>query len=322
MTKLASIIGFAILSIAVLLVMVVGCADPIEPDVPETTYSWKVVEHSLDPNLDFSGVMGISENRIFVVGGIDDDDISDVIVKYENDDWTYDFGPKTTYYNRDHISDIHMLPSGYGYAVGLDGSYVYTNDEWFSRSSSLYTAVWVDRFEEVWTVSVDGKIWYLEYGLWDSWEEFPEEFTDIYKIDDQMFIVGMNGVVVHKVGWSESVELDSGTLASLFGVWGSAATDMFAVGTDGTIIHFDGELWRPMQSGVEAYLYGVWGTSANDVFAVGENGTILHYDGAHWTQMANPARFTLKDIWGTSGTNVYAVGDNCTILRYSEDPRE
>jgi hypothetical protein len=40
-----------------------------------------------------------------------------------------------------------------------------------------------------------------------------------------------------------------------------------------------------MSSGTTERLYGVWGSSGSDVFAVGHNGTILHYGGppaTHW----------------------------------------
>jgi hypothetical protein len=38
--------------------------------------------------------------------------------------------------------------------------------------------------------------------------------------------------------------------------------------------------WSPMTSGTTNDLNGVWGSSSSDVFAVGYNGTILHYDGS------------------------------------------
>lgn len=32
-------------------------------------------------------------------------------------------------------------------------------------------------------------------------------------------------------------------------------------------------------------LTGVWGTSSSDLFAVGSGGTVLHYDGSAWSDM-------------------------------------
>ena len=34
-------------------------------------------------------------------------------------------------------------------------------------------------------------------------------------------------------------------------------------------------------------LDGVWGSSATDVFAVGDSGTILHYNGSAWSAMSS-----------------------------------
>ena len=38
-------------------------------------------------------------------------------------------------------------------------------------------------------------------------------------------------------------------------------------------------VWSAMTSATSYDLAGVWGSSATDVFAVGEGGTILHYSG-------------------------------------------
>ncbi len=65
-------------------------------------------------------------------------------------------------------------------------------------------------------------------------------------------------------------------------VWGSSATDVFAVGLGGRILHYDGNTWSAQASGRAVWLKGVWGSSATDVFAVGEDSTILHYDGSDW----------------------------------------
>src|SRR5205807_1828381 len=67
----------------------------------------------------------------------------------------------------------------------------------------------------------------------------------------------------------------SGTTQLLATVWGSSASDVFAVGNNGAIVHFNGTAWSAMTSGTSVALRGVWGSSASDVFVTGSSGTIL-----------------------------------------------
>ncbi len=114
-------------------------------------------------------------------------------------------------------------------------------------------------------------------------------------------------------GWAAQA---TGTTSTLCGIWGSGPGDVFAVGENGTILHYDGAVWSPMDSGVSGILYGVWGSSSMDVFAVGETGVIRHYDGSGWTQMASGTNRQLQGVWGTDNANVYAVGYGGTILHF------
>ncbi len=87
----------------------------------------------------------------------------------------------------------------------------------------------------------------------------------------------------------------------------------------GTILHYNGSTWSAMTSGTINTLRGVWGSSATDVFAVGDGGIILHYNGTVWSVMTSNTTYRLHSVWGTSSTNVYAVGGETgwegTILR-------
>jgi hypothetical protein len=76
-------------------------------------------------------------------------------------------------------------------------------------------------------------------------------------------------------GWVWQNPLPQGN--SLLSVWGSSPSNVFAVGTGGTILHYNGSMWSPMVSGTTNFLNAVWGSSSSDVFAVGDGGTILHY---------------------------------------------
>ncbi len=48
----------------------------------------------------------------------------------------------------------------------------------------------------------------------------------------------------------------------LRGVWSSGPGDVWAVGMNGTIIHWDGTSWASAPSGTTNNLYGVWGAGA------------------------------------------------------------
>jgi hypothetical protein len=110
--------------------------------------------------------------------------------------------------------------------------------------------------------------------------------------------------------------------SDLRGIWGSSATDLWAVGHDGTILHGTGSptTWVKVASGTTEHLTSVWGASATDVWAVGTGGSILHGSGAPlaWTPVPSGTTKGLYGIWGLSPTNIWAVGDKGTILHYSD----
>src|SRR5258705_4385743 len=74
--------------------------------------------------------------------------------------------------------------------------------------------------------------------------------------------------------WSS---VPSGTTEILFGIWGTSASDVWAVGNNGTILRYSGTSWSSVSSGTTQLLVGVCGTSASNVLAVGWHGTIVHY---------------------------------------------
>jgi len=73
-----------------------------------------------------------------------------------------------------------------------------------------------------------------------------------------------------------------------------------------------GPAWSAEVSGVFGDdLNAVWGSSATDVYAVGGNGTIVHSkgDGVWTTQPSQFAIGSFLGVWGSGATQVYAVTD-------------
>lgn len=131
--------------------------------------------------------------------------------------------------------------------------------------------------------------------------------------------VGRSGIstgIIHDIDgreWAASVEL--------LGVFGFAADDVVATGSNGTILHFDGTDWTPMNSGTIQHLTGVCGADDGVTrrwYAVGTRATIRYFDGSAWSPMVPPAGTltNLNDVYAAAPDNVFAVGENGTLLRY------
>src|SRR5690606_33823531 len=62
-------------------------------------------------------------------------------------------------------------------------------------------------------------------------------------------------------------------------------------------------------------LTSVWGSSANDVWAGGSGGTIIHWDGKAWApaNIPGPAKNTYNNVVGTSANDVWAISATDTI---------
>ncbi|WP_437941066.1 hypothetical protein [Sorangium sp. So ce341] len=73
--------------------------------------------------------------------------------------------------------------------------------------------------------------------------------------------------------------------------------------------------WRAHESETSTSLTGVWGSGPGDVFAVGKDGVIVHYDGLKWTSQPSNAYGSLHGVWGSGPSDVFAVGDGGTVER-------
>ncbi len=89
----------------------------------------------------------------------------------------------------------------------------------------------------------------------------------------------------------------------------ASSSDVFAVGINGTIVHYNGSAWKSTDNVTTNYLYGVWGSSSSDVFAVGGSGTILHYDGTTWSAMTSGTTSYLHGVWGSSPSMTSSPSD-------------
>ena len=102
---------------------------------------------------------------------------------------------------------------------------------------------------------------------------------------------------------------------ALSGLWGSSASDLWAVGDAGTALHYDGQTWSLVPATTTKNLNGVFAPAQGQAVVVGDGGTILRWNGTAFASESSGTTSNLNSVWGTANNYVYAVGDGGTIVR-------
>ncbi|AKU99116.1 Type IV fimbrial biogenesis protein PilY1 [Labilithrix luteola] len=125
-----------------------------------------------------------------------------------------------------------------------------------------------------------------------------------------------------RVDWC-SVPTHMGVLSALAAVWGTSKDDVWAVGSVGTILHYDGVAWTPTPSGVRNTFYGIWGSGPNDIWVVSSSDVVLHGTGfkngvAGWEPVSLRAPLStpsiLRAVWGSSASDVRMGGRSYQLI--------
>jgi hypothetical protein len=103
----------------------------------------------------------------------------------------------------------------------------------------------------------------------------------------------------------EEATLEEGFLA----LWGAAADDVWAVGRNGVMAHYDGKRWLLSEPVTDYSLLAICGLSSSDIWVSGDD-VILHYDGTAWTidlqdmfeQLPGISCRGVDDIWAAGIT--------------------
>jgi hypothetical protein len=115
-------------------------------------------------------------------------------------------------------------------------------------------------------------------------------------------------------------QVDSKSTTRLRGLWGSSANDVWVVGDNGTIRHFDANATEAeiVESKTRSNFNAVWGSGPNDIWVIGDKGTILHFDGNSWSESVaafpmGRSKPHLFGIWGSGPDDVWIVGNDIAL---------
>ena len=222
------------------------------------------------------------------------------------------------------LRDVHGVAADDVYAVGYGGSVVHWDGASWSLEESPTTSsllgVWVEGDGDVVLVGQDGLV--FEGDRVRGFAQTAElalggELVDVWGTPDDalMIAVGAQGRIFARADgtWSE---MQSPTSQALESVWGTSATDIWAVGRSGLAVHWDGEAWTRVETPVTALIAAVWGDSESRYLAAGSGGTLLAWNGSAWLSVASGTKNNLRALESRDG-DVWTVGAQATILRFN-----
>ncbi|MFH1131071.1 MAG: hypothetical protein V1754_07030 [Pseudomonadota bacterium] len=159
------------------------------------------------------------------------------------------------------------------------------------------------------------------FGIWGV----EENATGTWNV----FAVGRTGTVLRKNGaasnWEPAFPSCKFPNVDFFGVWGTAVDDVYVVGSNSAILHFDNPCWTRMEipvnppDSVRPVLRAIHG-NGEYVFAVGENGVVLSLNkndqSPEWEYTSTRPNED-KDLYGVWVTedHVFVVGDATACKR-------
>ncbi|MBN2496240.1 MAG: putative metal-binding motif-containing protein [Deltaproteobacteria bacterium] len=243
------------------------------------------------------GLHGSSQGDVWACGG------AGALVHFDGADWS----TLTTGHQGEFRAAWSASPDAV-WAVGNMGRVIrWDGSGWRDMSPDNFSelqGIWGNSANDVWVVGGAlfhcdaGACSYVDPGVWGDW-------TDVWTADDQVWIAGGSGTVLHFDGASW-VEEPVGPGDRFEAVWGTSNQDVWLAGCCSGLYHWNGSEWTNYPSTM--YVQDIWGTGSSNVFAVGSS--ISRWDGSQWVDQGVSFSGTLFGVHGASGTNVWAVGES------------
>jgi hypothetical protein len=179
------------------------------------------------------------------------------------------------------------------------------------RPLPLIRRVWGQEADDLYATSDDGRVWrwdgmklaemdsLTEINLQGIWGSSP---SDIH-------VAGVRGIW-HWDGqsWKQTWKPWRGGIAFGLELWGSGPDDVWAVGSDGAMVHFDGTDWVRVSGVTEQNLRSVWGSGPDDVY-VGGDKVLVRFDGEQWSAVPGFKRLNVHQLWGSGPDDIWAATD-------------
>lgn len=194
-------------------------------------------------------------------------------------------------------------------------------DDWKSVSSapsfSVLTDVWAFSPTDVWFVDGTSTIQRFDG---EQWSTLATPSTGglacIYALSANDVYLCAGEEVLHYNGSAfTAMDVTGPTgLDGITDVWASSPTDVWAIGDDAIIAHYDGASWSRTIAG-SAFKSSIWGSGPTDVYTL-STFDLMHFDGTTWSEVSLNGGGGDGQVWGTSASDVWVMTDSYELNHF------
>ena len=204
--------------------------------------------------------------------------------------------------------------------LGQPGNFLY--DVWGLDENNVWAVGYVElRGSGSGIIKWDGSKW----GLFPPSEGVKQ---GIYGFSEEsIFVVGESvnrgfAAIWNGNSWTEYRDdyfLSRGdTVYPLTGIWGSAPDDVWAVGNQGTIIHWNGTEWQKVDAGITTRITAIWGTTQSEIYIVpisGVRSALYKFNGSVWQKISDNIGIFSTTLWKVKQQSLLIGGTS--LLEYN-----
>ena len=138
--------------------------------------------------------------------------------------------------------------------------------------------------------------------------------TDVWAASrSDVWVVGDDAIIGHYDGTAWKRTIAGSPFKT--SIWGSGPADIYALDTF-DLVHFDGSTWNAITLDAGSGGGQVWGTSASDVWVMTDSSDLSHFDGASWRTVQTDFVGELASVWGPASSDLWAAGGAGSIAHY------
>ncbi len=238
------------------------------------------------------------------------------------------------------LMNIHARAQDERYAVGgrLDQGTLsrFDGESWVEVDLGVEVPLlnWIhsDSSGDMVAVGRDGIALHREEGLWrvvstptsqTLWGVWGSDHDDLWAVGGDARISDTHRALVLRwdgVSWTEVTLPETSATSEVyawFKVWGSAPNDVYLVGQQGALMHWDGAEWTHHELGIDTDLIAVWGLDGAHVALVGgrNNGVVARWDGVDWLVRDMAPMPGLNGVWMRDPGVIHVAGNYGTLAR-------